>query len=380
MTDRDTLLKQYEHKRRMKHYKKQFEEWLSTVRNGSFVLTSDYDGNYSEVKIKHLKCGFERPVTPAQFKQNSLCPVCDEQAKQSEESFKYKLKLKYGDEYTLLSSFKNVDTKVYLFHKDCGKVIKVRPSSITTSGTQCSNCYGTNKLSCLDLQQRLHKINSNLFVIDTESSREHIIAKYLDCGHIRIADYKNFVDQPKCPECSKIYRRRHESLAFADKINKWNLVTIHSKYEGLSSLIDVKCKNCGWEWPTNPGPLKYGHGCPKCNQSRGEHTITLILDKAGIKYYYPYKAKGLRDKRVLRYDFYIPDQSILIEYQGGQHYNPVDYFGGEERFKKQQEHDRMKSDYAKEHGLKLIAIPYTKETISEIKDFLVNNGLKLKEE
>lgn len=41
-------------------------------------------------------------------------------------------------------------------------------------------------------------------------------------------------------------------------------------------------------------------------------------------------------------DIYIPEFNIGIEYQGAQHYKPIDYFGGEEAFRKNQERDRRK--------------------------------------
>ena len=84
----------------------------------------------------------------------------------------------------------------------------------------------------------------------------------------------------------------------------------------------------------------------------------------------------LKDTHLLSYDFYIPDQNILIEYQGQQHYEPVDYFGGGSKFKLQQKHDKLKSDYAKDHGYNLIAVPYTYDTLSKIKKYLIKHGLR----
>ena len=47
-------------------------------------------------------------------------------------------------------------------------------------------------------------------------------------------------------------------------------------------------------------------------------------------------------KRPLKFDFYIPDLGILIEYDGIQHYEPSDIFGGIKAFKKLQEYDSIK--------------------------------------
>lgn len=60
---------------------------------------------------------------------------------------------------------------------------------------------------------------------------------------------------------------------------------------------------------------------------------------------------------LLSYDFWLPDKNILLELNGLQHYKPVDWFGGDEGFHKQQIHDKRKVDFAVKNGLRLIVIP-----------------------
>lgn len=64
------------------------------------------------------------------------------------------------------------------------------------------------------------------------------------------------------------------------------------------------------------------------------------------------------------------DYNVLIEYQGEQHFKPIEHFGGEEQFKVQQEHDNLKREYAYNNGIHLIEIPYTINTQKDIKTFL----------
>lgn len=49
----------------------------------------------------------------------------------------------------------------------------------------------------------------------------------------------------------------------------------------------------------------------------------------------------------------------VIECQGQQHFYPIDIFGGEKRFKKQQEYDNKKKEYCKDNNILLIEIPYS---------------------
>lgn len=55
-------------------------------------------------------------------------------------------------------------------------------------------------------------------------------------------------------------------------------------------------------------------------------------------------------------DIYFPNENIGIEYQGIQHYQPVDYFGGEEGFAKNQERDERKRKLCKKHSCYLIYV------------------------
>lgn len=55
-------------------------------------------------------------------------------------------------------------------------------------------------------------------------------------------------------------------------------------------------------------------------------------------------------------DIWIPEYNIAIEYHGRQHYEPVDFFGGEDTFLKTQERDKRKIKLCEENGVNLIVI------------------------
>ena len=71
----------------------------------------------------------------------------------------------------------------------------------------------------------------------------------------------------------------------------------------------------------------------------------------------------------MHYDVFIAKLNIAIEYQGKQHFEPVDYFGGEESFKKCRQRDIDKKKLSDEHGVGLIYINYNEEiTVQLIKE------------
>ena len=92
--------------------------------------------------------------------------------------------------------------------------------------------------------------------------------------------------------------------------------------------------------------------------SKGEEKIIKILKENNIKFI---REKTFEDlnKGNLRYDFYLPDRNIAIEYDGPQHFQQVEYFQKTRQdFLKAQERDRRKNNYALAHGIPLYRIPY----------------------
>jgi len=75
--------------------------------------------------------------------------------------------------------------------------------------------------------------------------------------------------------------------------------------------------------------------------------------------------------RPQRFDIFLPDQKVAIEYHGEQHYRPISFFGGEKGFQEVQRRDSKKKDLADAHGVKVIEWPYTREISKrEVKKFI----------
>ena len=105
------------------------------------------------------------------------------------------------------------------------------------------------------------------------------------------------------------------------------------------------------------------------NASRGEIKIREILEEAGLDFKMEYIFPDLKTSngRPLRFDFVVFDDDgkidFLIEYQGKQHYEPSNKFGGKRGFFQQQYNDNQKRRFCALHNLRLIEIPYTEENL-----------------
>lgn len=115
----------------------------------------------------------------------------------------------------------------------------------------------------------------------------------------------------------------------------------------------------------------YTRSCGCISISSGEEQIMKILKENNIQFLHDYplfKDLKLPSGGIGRYDFILLDKNFhpyrLVEYDGKQHYQAIEYFGGEKGFNKLQLNDQTKNEYARKRNLPLVRIPYTVKTIT----------------
>lgn len=94
-------------------------------------------------------------------------------------------------------------------------------------------------------------------------------------------------------------------------------------------------------------------------KSKGERKISQILEHNNLSFEREYKFDDCINpltKAILRFDFYLPNYNLCIEYDGIQHFEETSW--RHEGLKDVQYRDSIKNNYCKEHNIKLIRIPY----------------------
>lgn len=159
-------------------------------------------------------------------------------------------------------------------------------------------------------------------------------------------------------------RRKLNELRFLSKAKELhkNMGYDYSrvKYVNAKTAVEIICPVHGSFWQ-KPTIHLLGCGCQTCKRSLGEEAVSACLDKYSIEYQKQYKIKNdiLFSNKHFYVDFYLPKYNTIIEYNGGQHYLITGYFGGKKKLEDTQERDMTLRQYCKEHGIKLIEIPYT---------------------
>ena len=159
-----------------------------------------------------------------------------------------------------------------------------------------------------------------------------------------------------CPKCGVEKKRESQTSTKEEFIKKSH--DIHGdkydyskvKYVNGDTKVCIICSEHG-EFCQTPNDHLRGSGCPKCNLSHLERSVMNYLDEVGISYEYQKRFKWLGRQSL---DFYLPDYNVGIECQGLQHFESVDYFGGDKGFKNTLERDKRKKSLCEEYGIKLL--------------------------
>lgn len=202
-----------------------------------------------------------------------------------------------------------------------------------------------------------------------------------ECGNI-VTILKAEVTTGGTKSCGCLQKERaslSNTKDFSGRISNYGIKLLkqHSKNKNGVWLWESQCGYCKKHFTALPAKIFNNHiiSCGCKSYSKRELFIQSILEKENIFFMPQYSFKECKDQSALRFDFAILDKSgfvkLLIEYDGEQHYHPVEFWGGSEAFKKSQHRDQIKNTYCKNNNLQLIRFPYTMSE-KEIKEELLN--------
>lgn len=177
-----------------------------------------------------------------------------------------------------------------------------------------------------------------------------------------------------CKLCGYIESANKQSSSKEDFIKQANV--IHSnkydyslvEYKNCKTKVKIICSEHGVfeQTPNSHINGTTSQGCPCCKESKGELKIREWLKINNIQFETQKTFNGCKGKRLLRFDFYLPDYNLCIEFDGVQHYRPFswNYKVSKEvkinNFEEVKLKDKIKSDFCKNNGIKLLRIPYWK--------------------
>ena len=215
--------------------------------------------------------------------------------------------------------------------------------------------------------EKLANSNTNCKLISkyTKAS-DKMKFKCLGCDNEFYARGQHILDGHKCRTCALSEygdkkRKSHEVFENEIKEKYGDEFILLSEYKGDKEKIKCLHTKCGKISEKNAGTLLENGGCKYCKESKGEKAIKLFLENNHIQYEREYRNKECKYKYTLPFDFaiYKDDKlKFLIEYDGELHYKPGRWKEAKNKFTSNLMKDNIKSEFAKQHKIKLIRIPY----------------------
>ena len=234
-------------------------------------------------------------------------------------------------------------------------------------GYGCSKCSSKYKPTTEEWIKKAKKIHSEFdyskVVYKDNKTPVTIICKKHNEKFTVIPN--NFInDIYSCPKCRAEYKHNlyakttEQFIEDAIKIhgNKYDYSKVN--YINNKTNIIIICKKHG-EFNQMAGSHLAGIGCPKCYL------------KSQTKLYDKLKESFLNEEILFetgreivpwlglqRFDIYFPKYNIAVEYNGEQHYVPIEHFGGEIGFENTLLRDNLKRKKCKENNCSLFEVKY----------------------
>ena len=215
----------------------------------------------------------------------------------------------------------------------------------------CDNCNRT----FIDKAKKIHGDKYDYSKVKYSNSKHKITIVCFEHGEFKQTP-NNHLQGKGCSKCGGTKKLTTEEFIEKAKLVHDNLFE-YSKVNYLRNNLKVKitCSIHGI-FEQQPDSHLQGIGCPICSASKGEILVSNFLIKNGIFFKPQHKFPKCKHKRLLAFDFYLPDHNMCIEYDGLQHYKSVKYFGGDVRFEDQKIKDNIKNDFCLNNNIKLIRI------------------------
>lgn len=218
----------------------------------------------------------------------------------------------------------------------------------------CSHCFASQYAEkVLDYFKLDDRLIFDSFGYKENLHKPTVIYKCANCGDTTEKPYTEFLKYPTCIHCGNNAKRRNSNVINDLLPDGFQLI---GEYKDQYMKTLFKHEECNFIFNMRPKDLINGHSyCPKCSKkmSKGERKISEYLNSNNINYI---KEKSFEWSNQKRYDFFLPDYNLLIEYNGIQHYKNISNFFLS--LEEQQRIDIWKEHEAKARGFNYLIISY----------------------
>lgn len=357
------------------------------------VLNKKYTSSSQKIKCRCLIDGHEWGTVWGHLKRGTGCPECGIK--------KTKEKQKFSTDY-VFSKISDIHPDITILSRDyvnsigalscqCNIDGHIWESNFSRlqQGHGCPKCAGKLKLTLKEVKKKLREMNPNIEITSGEYTNNNTSMR-LKCnvdGHEWNAVWGSLSQGSGCPMCGGTTKLTIEEIIERLGTINPNIEILSGEYVNSSTPLTCKCLIDGHHiWRATWSNLSRGTGCPRCSMSKGEYQILKYLSLNSVLYKDEFIFEDCRHIRPLPFDFAIEGSNNnitgIIEYDGKQHFEPVDFAGKGDTWAKEQyennvKKDNIKNKYCEDNNIPLLRIPYWEfDNIEEIlHSWLVTYGL-----
>ena len=350
---------------------------LKKVYGDKFTFYGYENKTRTKVICKCNKCGREYTRGYNHLvKGKSLKCLCEKEKKWTNEKILSFLYEKNNDfNYKIIENIdENGNANILCICNKCQASFERKFRTLRYCKIQCEKCEYVvhNKLNEEVVLNFIKNKNYEIISGEYKNEDSTFVLKCKDCGNIVKTTYKSLKQQKKgCLVCQYNKIRKDDKTFKAELKEKYNgNIESLETYKGINNKIKVKCNVCGNEWSATPDSLvNKGIGCHICAKGVSYPNKfmknLLLLFKNELKKIEEEKQLNKINKNWTlgkhKFDFLI-NEKIVIEMDGGLHKNYIEI-------------DKLKDDFAKRNGLKVIRINCDYPRIKSRFDFIKNNTL-----
>lgn len=199
--------------------------------------------------------------------------------------FKEEVKMKTGNEYTVIGEYINNKTKIEMRHEKCGKGYLVRPHDFLNKNRRCPHCFKSIKPTTDEFKQTIKNLSSKEYEVFGDYINNHtkLEFKHIECGNTFMMRPMEFLRGQRCPICYGSKRKTTEEFKTELAIATNNEFELISEYVNNKTKITVKHIKCGTVYGTLPNSLLRVKNCRKCS-GLALKTHETFLENVSEKY------------------------------------------------------------------------------------------------
>lgn len=363
-------------------------EIIDAILNGSLIKRVGNYSKYSQpIKVECLACNNNWEIKIKNLNKGTGCPNCfnsrrgDSRRLSKEEIIKRAI-CAHGDKYDYSKiEYNNLHKKVIIICKVHGEFFQTLSNHINKK-QNCPDCAGIIRYDDDKIDEYLINNNRNIKRLSSfEASNKKMHWQCLACQYQWITSFQAIhIAETGCPKCN--------DTSFSNEIidkflqdNKPSIIRL-DEYINTTTKIKWKCLDCENIWYAKPQELLRKNpnrivGCPfKCARGKNERILCDTLRQLNIEFIPQFNIKLPINKYNSRVDVFIPSISMIIEYNGIQHYHPTQFGNMSlddacKSFKKTQLRDKELEVYCLINNLKLLFIDGRKYKGNNLKNFII---------